>query len=135
MSTTDEPTRRNVMHDIVSAFSSGVLTTFITQPLDTVKTRFQVQNISKSLRYTGGTFHTLATIAREEGPKALYRGLPPSILSISLSMALYFPVYQKCRESISDYANKSKNHPLVIWPSVFTGWLVSSVIQCPPVTA
>jgi hypothetical protein len=127
------PTR--LYHDSLSAFISGSITVLVTQPLDTIKTRFQVQAIHQSSQMRAnlmkGTFSTLATIFQKEGYRTLYRGLPPSLLSISLSMAIYFPMYQYARERISEWMEKSKDHPLVIWPSVFTGWFVASSVQCP----
>jgi hypothetical protein len=63
------------------------------------------------------TFGMLSKIYETEGIKSLYRGLPPSLLSTCVSMSMFFPFYEKCRDYLSIQYNIEKQNPLVIAPS------------------
>ncbi|KAL9647345.1 hypothetical protein ABK040_011710 [Willaertia magna] len=119
----------------ISGFLSGICTSIVTQPVDCVKTRLQIfrnLNISNnSLSPSFSTFKMVSNIYKEEGIKALYRGLPPSILSTCVSMSMFFTIYQKSRNYFSDKYNIKITNPLVIIPSVLCGWSVSSVLVAP----
>jgi len=72
----------------------------MTFPLDTVKVRLQVQGEagSKAVMYNG-VVRTVAGIARDEGPKALYNGIVPGLqrqMAFSaIRIGAYEPVKQK----------------------------------------
>lgn len=81
--------------------------------------------------YHGGTFRVMRTIFREEGFRALFKGLPPATLSIPLSMGVFFPIYHKCRHHFSGWFERSVMSPLVITPSVICGCVSSSFFVSP----
>ncbi len=71
-------------------------------PLDVVKTRMQKQVVipGQSPKYTG-IVQSISLIAREEGVKALWRGLGPRLMRIVPGQAITFMVYEKASVAIS----------------------------------
>jgi solute carrier family 25 (mitochondrial thiamine pyrophosphate transporter), member 19 len=82
----------------VSTFASGALAgataTTITYPLDLLRTRFAAQGSSEVYRsFTG----SVAQIARGEGSRGFFKGLPAAIVQIVPYMGLFFAVYEGLR--------------------------------------
>jgi solute carrier family 25 uncoupling protein 8/9 len=84
---------------MLSGGLAGCVAEVLTIPLDTVKVRLQIQGegLAKGqpLKYRG-VVGTLATVAREEGPLVLFKGLSAGlqrqIVFASLRIGLYEPV-------------------------------------------
>ena len=64
---------------LVAGGLAGAIAQFLTYPLDMVRARLSTD---MSGRYRGGVLTAIVTISREEGPRALYRGLAPSLVGI-----------------------------------------------------
>lgn len=84
----------------LQAASAGVascMTAAITNPLWVVKTRMQTQPHPKLVppKYRN-TWHTLRSIVRDEGVRALYKGLGASLVTSTQAM-IQFPVYEKLK--------------------------------------
>ncbi|KZP31441.1 mitochondrial carrier [Athelia psychrophila] len=79
---------------IFSAMAAGTASTFCTNPLWVIKTRFMTQSVAE-VRYRH-TVDAAMTIYRTEGIKAFYRGLLPSLLGI-LHVAVQFPLYEQLK--------------------------------------
>lgn len=62
----------------------GIVEAFLLQPIDVIKTRLQ---LDKKGRYSG-IYNCGSTIAREEGVRALWKGLTPFIGQLTLKYAL-----------------------------------------------
>lgn len=81
----------------LSAGLASCMTAAITNPLWVVKARMQTQPHS---RYTApkyhNTFHAMHTIAKDEGVRALYKGLGASMLNSTQAM-IQFPIYEKLK--------------------------------------
>lgn len=79
---------------IAGAISSG-----ITTPLDVAKTRIMLEEVEpgQAKKYNG-TIGTLSTIAKEEGPLALFRGIVPRIGWITVGGFIFFGAYEKSTE-------------------------------------
>jgi hypothetical protein len=67
-------------------------------PVTLVKTRMEYGGPSH-VTYRN-TAHALATIARVEGPRALFRGMGPTVLTNAPFSALYFMLYTKLKHSL-----------------------------------
>eukprot|EP01130_Rhizamoeba_saxonica_P016596 TRINITY_DN769_c1_g1_i3.p1 TRINITY_DN769_c1_g1~~TRINITY_DN769_c1_g1_i3.p1 ORF type:complete len:102 (+),score=12.24 TRINITY_DN769_c1_g1_i3:46-351(+) len=67
--------------------------TVITLPLDVVKTRIQTQ-ISDPDRLYLGIRQTFTTMVRNEGPKSLFRGLGPRLVTTIPSAGITFAAYE-----------------------------------------
>lgn len=63
---------------------SGVVATFVTHPLDLVKTRMQLEGeLRARTEYKAqyhGLIHAMSVIARTEGIRSLMKGVVPAIL-------------------------------------------------------
>ncbi|GBB95989.1 hypothetical protein RclHR1_02660010 [Rhizophagus clarus] len=75
---------------LIAALTAGITTSTLTNPIWLVKTRMQLQSSSntKSLQVPikyKNSFDCLKKIIREEGPRALYKGLSASYLGVTES--------------------------------------------------
>lgn len=86
-----------VDHFIAGAMA-GYSTSFITCPLDVVKTRLQSQLPNTIMGQYQGTLPTLRRIWREEGLRGLYRGLTPTLIGYLPGLAIYFPLYATSKQ-------------------------------------
>ncbi|GAA5985474.1 hypothetical protein JCM10908_006989 [Rhodotorula pacifica] len=79
---------------VVSAMTAGASGTILTNPLWVVKTRFMTQEAKDGdVRYRH-TWDALIRIYREEGPRAFYRGMLPSLFGVA-HVAVQFPLYER----------------------------------------
>ncbi|KAK9763437.1 Mitochondrial succinate-fumarate transporter [Basidiobolus ranarum] len=87
---------------------SGAMGPMCNAPIDTIKTRVQkasmVSNESGWAQFT----NTTASIIRNEGYRALYKGLTPRLLRVAPGQAITFMVYEK----VSQWMD--------IWPSMLS---------------
>lgn len=79
---------------MISGFLAGTAGPVCTGPFDVVKTRLMAQcrsSSSKDMKYKG-LFHAIGTIYREEGLRALWRGLLPRLMRIPPGQAIMWAV-------------------------------------------
>ena len=69
------------MEEIVPALSAGIVSTFICNPLDTVRVNYQ---LNKQITYS---------------IRILYSGLKYGIIAVPSFWAIYFPMYKKIKET------------------------------------
>ena len=69
------------MEEIVPALGAGIVSTFICNPLDTIRINYQ---LNKPINYN---------------ISSLYRGLNYGIIAVPSFWAIYFPVYKKFKET------------------------------------
>ena len=85
--------------EALGGLSAGVLGTVIGFPLDLVKTRMQT---AKSIGNNGGAslsiFSVGKSIVRTEGVLALYKGLLPPLISLSILNTITFAQYSLFRD-------------------------------------
>jgi solute carrier family 25 folate transporter 32 len=74
--------------------TAGASGTILTNPLWVVKTRFMTQESGADEPRYRHTWDALVRIYREEGPKAFYRGLLPSLFGVA-HVAVQFPLYER----------------------------------------
>ncbi|GAA5930159.1 uncharacterized protein JCM15063_004731 [Sporobolomyces koalae] len=79
---------------ITAAMTAGASGTILTNPLWVVKTRFMTQRPDSSDPRYKHTLDALVRIYREEGPKAFYRGMLPSLFGVA-HVAVQFPLYEQ----------------------------------------
>lgn len=81
---------------IVAAMTAGATGSIVTNPLWVIKTRFMTQDPSlESPRYKH-TLDAIVTIYKNEGVRAFYRGLVPSLIGVS-HIAVQFPLYERLK--------------------------------------
>ncbi|KAI9220968.1 mitochondrial carrier domain-containing protein [Blastocladiella britannica] len=87
---------REGFRNALSGASAGAMASFLTCPLDVVKTRMQ----NSATPVYSGTFNGLATIFRSEGYRGWYRGLSAMMLGYLPSWAIYFSVYEGSKRTL-----------------------------------
>ncbi|GAB0139172.1 hypothetical protein EsDP_00007385 [Epichloe bromicola] len=71
---------------------AGLITVFVTQPLDTIKTR--MQSIEARQQY-GNTFRCAGMIFKQEGVLTFWSGALPRLVRLVLSGGIVFTMYEK----------------------------------------
>lgn len=78
---------------------SGAMGPLSNAPIDTIKTR--IQRGGDSIPRTGSAFSRFMVVfrdlLRQEGPRALYKGIGPRILRVAPGQAVTFAVYEKVK--------------------------------------
>ena len=81
------------MRAIGAGSMAGCVACALTYPLDMVRARMALQNEGlAATRYTG-VFNAVTSIARSEGPRALYRGISPTLGGVAPYTGLKFGCY------------------------------------------
>jgi len=101
-------------HPYICGGFAAVVAEMITFPLDTAKTRQQLQGQESVGRVWGngnvryrGTAHTISTIIRQEGVASIYRGLSPALVRQAVYGTIKFGLYY----SSKDLAMRLMNQP------------------------
>ncbi|KAG7136165.1 Tricarboxylate transporter FUM11 like protein [Verticillium longisporum] len=71
---------------------AGLITVYVTQPLDTIKTR--MQSIEARSQY-GNSFRCAALIFKHEGVLTFWSGALPRLARLVVSGGLVFTMYEK----------------------------------------
>jgi len=77
--------------EALGGLSAGVVGTVIGYPLDLIKTRMQTSSSNDGMRRLG------VSIFRQEGLSALYKGMAPALISLSLLNTMNFTSYSHFR--------------------------------------
>jgi solute carrier family 25 S-adenosylmethionine transporter 26 len=80
---------------------AGAIAGAVTTPLDVCKTRIMLEKPveGQPKRYTG-TYSTLSTIAKEEGTAALFKGIGPRVMWITIGGFIFFGAYEQATRSL-----------------------------------
>lgn len=89
----------NNFENFLLGASASALTVCIMIPMDTVKTRLTTQMAGSAVQYAG-IVDCFRVIVRDEGLGALYRALPPRLLSVVPMMGIQLCVYELVRKQI-----------------------------------
>ncbi|MED6150554.1 Folate transporter 1, chloroplastic [Stylosanthes scabra] len=96
---------------LASAAEAGGFVCLCTNPVWLVKTRLQLQTPLHQTRPYYGIFDAFRTIMREEGFRALYRGIVPGLFLQVSHGAVQFTAYEELRKVIVDIKNmRSRRH-------------------------
>lgn len=97
-------------------------------PVDTLKTRMQMLGASSPHRHAQfGQF--LVSLVRAEGPLGLYRGIGAMGLGAGPAHAVYFSVYEICKQKLG--GNRAGHHPLVHAASGVVATTASDAVLTP----
>jgi solute carrier family 25 (mitochondrial thiamine pyrophosphate transporter), member 19 len=108
-----QPENIGFMQSFVAGGIAGACAKCSVYPLDMTKRRMQVQGFEEArirfgrLHQSSGLFNCLTTIAKEEGVKALYKGISPSLLKSVLSIGSRFCAYEQICNFIRRYRKSS----------------------------
>jgi solute carrier family 25 carnitine/acylcarnitine transporter 20/29 len=81
------PSRTSLAEEAVGGLSAGIIGTVIGFPLDLIKTRMQTQSVSAGILSTG------RSVVSKEGFLALYKGIIPPLISLSILNTVTFTSY------------------------------------------
>ncbi|KAL0053669.1 hypothetical protein WJX82_009153 [Trebouxia sp. C0006] len=81
-----------LLQSMGSGFSAACLGPVCTGPFDVIKTRLMAQERSEGPAKYRGLWHALTTIPREEGLRALWKGLLPRLMRIPPGQAIVWAV-------------------------------------------
>ncbi|KAI9652135.1 MAG: hypothetical protein M1829_001840 [Trizodia sp. TS-e1964] len=84
---------------------AGFITVYVTQPLDTVKTRMQSIQARKEYR---NSFVCVSRIVKEEGFLTLWSGALPRLARLMLSGGIVFTMYEKTMELLDQVDPQKK---------------------------
>ncbi|RPA76089.1 mitochondrial tricarboxylate transporter-like protein [Ascobolus immersus RN42] len=84
---------------------AGVITVYVTQPLDSVKTRMQSIEAKKEYR---NSVHCGVRIVKEEGVRVLWSGAAPRLVRLVLSGGIVFTMYEKSMELFEKFDPEGK---------------------------
>jgi hypothetical protein len=87
----------HVSDSLVCAASAGGIASALTNPLDIVKLRMQVQRAGNLDFGYRGFSHGLKTMLREEGVRALFRGAGTRVLFHAPTTALTMTLFESCK--------------------------------------
>lgn len=76
---------------------AGLITVYVTQPLDTIKTRMQSIEARKEYR---NTFVCASRMFKEEGVRIFWSGALPRLVRLVLSGGIVFTMYEKTMEGL-----------------------------------
>lgn len=80
--------------EALGGLSAGIIGTVIGFPLDTVKTRMQTSQASTN----HGILHVARSVIQKEGFAAMYKGIGPPLISLSVLGTLTFTQYSYFQE-------------------------------------
>jgi solute carrier family 25 (mitochondrial citrate transporter), member 1 len=85
---------------------AGLITVYVTQPLDTIKTRMQSMDAK---RVYGNTFRCATMIFKQEGILTFWSGALPRLARLVLSGGITFTMYEKMMELL-DMADPQRRY-------------------------
>jgi len=87
--------------NFVAGTIAGTFGTVLNTPFDVVKSR--IQNQSERVKYNW-TLPALQTIAREEGPRALYKGFVPKVVRLGPGGGILLVVFEFVSKKLRQYS-------------------------------
>lgn len=108
-----------LVRNIFASFYVGMICNTVTNPFWVIRTRIQSQHLHQesATKYTG-LFSGLRKLCKEEGFKALFKGLGASYVGLSHAVILY-PLYEYLKGTIKEYKGSLNSH------DVFAASLIS----------
>lgn len=98
----------SVTTHLLAAMGAGICTTISTNPIWVVKTRLQTQSLKLDASHTKyrGIGHAITTIWSQEGLRAFFRGVIPSLLGIT-HVCVQFPLYEQVKLYLAERGHKT----------------------------
>lgn len=92
---------------LMAAMGAGVFTAVSTNPIWVVKTRLQTQSLQLDAAHTryNNIPHAVSTILKQEGVRAFFRGIMPSLIGVT-HVCVQFPLYEQVKLRLANRGNK-----------------------------
>eukprot|EP00186_Timspurckia_oligopyrenoides_P003983 CAMPEP_0182448902 /NCGR_PEP_ID=MMETSP1172-20130603/30552_1 /TAXON_ID=708627 /ORGANISM="Timspurckia oligopyrenoides, Strain CCMP3278" /LENGTH=322 /DNA_ID=CAMNT_0024645945 /DNA_START=33 /DNA_END=1001 /DNA_ORIENTATION=+ len=101
--------------NLVLASVSGMIAAVIMTPIDVVKTRIMTQRVGEVAKYSG-IIGTISGIAKDEGFKALFKGVLPRVMYLAPLAGITLSIYEAIAASILKSRSIQKSSKLVLNP-------------------
>ncbi|XP_011183072.1 mitochondrial 2-oxodicarboxylate carrier [Zeugodacus cucurbitae] len=93
-----EDSTQEFIRKVLIGFTSGTLACFINIPFDVAKSRIQGPQPQAGVVKYKGTFRSIGIVYREEGFRALYKGLVPKVMRLGPGGAIMLLVFEYAYE-------------------------------------
>lgn len=93
-----EDSTQEFIRKVLIGFTSGTLACFINIPFDVAKSRIQGPQPQAGVLKYKGTFRSIGIVYREEGFRALYKGLVPKVMRLGPGGAIMLLVFEYAYE-------------------------------------
>lgn len=93
---------REFLRKVLIGFTSGTLACFVNIPFDVAKSRIQGPQPQPGVIKYKSTFGSIATVYREEGFRALYKGLVPKVMRLGPGGAIMLLVFEYAYEYLQE---------------------------------
>lgn len=87
---------------MLAGAGAGLVSSIVTCPLDVIKTQLQAQVSARGSRDYQGVVETVQRVWARSGVTAFYRGLGPTILGYLPTWGIYFTVYDKVKDALTN---------------------------------
>jgi len=112
------------VRDFVSGFSGGCLSTALLHPFDLVRNRQAVADGDVKRPSYKNQRSIIRSVVQNDGIRALWRGVTPSIIGAGLSWGLYFPIYNL----ITSNLKRAQNNKMPQYQFFFSGCLAGALV-------
>ena len=127
--------RHGVAVRFLAGFVGSSVSSVLTAPLDVLRSRYQSRAFREARAAQHSTLGTgvgsmLASIVRDEGPRALFRGLGVQLIGVGPSRALSIGAYSFFKAELTKLPGSSPDSPLVhLTAAGLSGMLASTVLN------
>ncbi|KAG0226501.1 hypothetical protein BGW42_003600 [Actinomortierella wolfii] len=83
---------------LVCGALAGSFAQTVTYPLDVLRRRMQVTNMSSVSYKYSSTWDAVKKIVRQEGVRGLYKGMIPNYLKVAPAISVSFVAYEQCKQ-------------------------------------
>ena len=90
-------------HSMTAGAGAGLVASFVTCPLDVVKTSLQAQHVSRHAQHYEGVRLIVSRIWTQAGFRGFYRGLGPTVTGYLPTWGIYFTVYDLVKDRLGRY--------------------------------
>jgi hypothetical protein len=112
-----------ILRDLLAGSVAGTVTIVIMTPLDTARTRLQVSGD----KYSSG-WQTLAAIRKEEGFRAMYKGMLAPLCAQAVYKMVMFSTFGITSRALERYQLPSTNFVVAFGCGAFSGGVNSIVV-------
>lgn len=126
-----------ISHDtfihLIAGGTAGTVGAIATCPLEVIKTRLQSSARASLTVQTDNPsmVKCFTTVVRNEGWKALFKGLGPNLIGIAPSRAIYFSTYSSVKSLLNRSYVNHPEHPLIHMTSAASAGFVSCTATNP----
>jgi Mitochondrial carrier protein len=111
-----------VARDLLAGSVAGIATIVLMTPLDTARTRLQVSGSGRS------GWQVMAAIRREEGGRALYKGMMAPLCAQAIYKMVMFSTFGVTSRALEQYHLKPSYPPIGFLCGAFAGGVNSLVV-------